>query len=69
MMHFFSLVIQKLPLGGIGNSGMGQYHGVESFNTFSHKKSIVSKPNWLDIPVRYAPYKGKFKLVKRLLEL
>jgi aldehyde dehydrogenase (NAD+) len=59
----------KLPLGGIGNSGMGQYHGTESFNTFSHKKSIVAKPNWLDIPVRYAPYKGKFKLVKRLLEI
>lgn len=57
----------KLPFGGVGNSGMGAYHGRQSFETFSHQRSVVRKPTWLDIPLRYAPYLGKLGLVKRLL--
>ncbi|NCP06805.1 MAG: aldehyde dehydrogenase, partial [Flavobacteriales bacterium] len=54
----------KLPFGGVGNSGHGAYHGKHTFYTFSHKKPIVKKGTWLDLPLRYAPYKGKTKLIK-----
>lgn len=57
---------ENIPFGGVGNSGIGQYHGRESFDAFSHKKSIVVTPTWLDLPFRYMPYK-MFGLVKRLL--
>ncbi|MFP8489685.1 aldehyde dehydrogenase [Gracilimonas sp. Q87] len=59
---------RHLPFGGVGNSGMGVYHGKSSFDTFSHTKSIMRKPTWLDIPFRYAPYKGKLKWIKRILK-
>lgn len=58
---------RNLPFGGVGNSGMGKYHGKSSFDTFSHTKSIMKKPTWLDIPFRYAPYKGKLKWIKKIL--
>jgi aldehyde dehydrogenase (NAD+) len=54
----------RLPFGGVGLSGVGAYHGKQSFDTFSHKKGITERYNWLDIPVRYAPYHGKLKLLK-----
>ena len=57
---------ENLPFGGIGNSGMGHYHGKESFNAFSHKRAIVITPTWLDLPFRYMPYK-MFNLVKKVL--
>lgn len=57
-----------LPFGGVGNSGFGSYHGNKSFKTFSHQKSILKKPFWLDIPVRYPPYKGKLKWLRRFLK-
>ncbi|MCX6281209.1 MAG: aldehyde dehydrogenase [Bacteroidetes bacterium] len=57
----------NLPFGGVGNSGMGQYHGQFSFDTFSHHRSVLSKSTRVDIPVRYPPYKGKFRLLKMLL--
>ena len=57
-----------LPFGGVGSSGTGAYHGKHTFDTFSHQKAIVKKGNWLDIPVRYAPYKGKTKLIKLFLK-
>lgn len=63
LIHF---VNDRLPFGGVGNSGMGAYHGKHTFDTFSHKKSIVKKATWLDIPLRYAPYKNKIKWLKRL---
>lgn len=56
----------ELPFGGIGNSGFGGYHGKTSFDTFTHPKSIMKKSNWLDIPLRYPPYKGKLKWLKKL---
>jgi aldehyde dehydrogenase (NAD+) len=58
---------KRLPFGGVGHSGMGSYHGKRSFDTFSHKKSILKKANWLDIPLRYAPYKNKLELLKKIL--
>lgn len=56
----------ELPFGGIGDSGFGSYHGKQSFDTFSHQKSIMKKSNWLDIPLRYPPYDGKLKWLKKL---
>ncbi|MGB3207468.1 MAG: aldehyde dehydrogenase [Crinalium sp.] len=60
--------VPDLPFGGVGASGMGSYHGKASFNTFSHKKSILNKSFLVDLKVRYAPYKEKLKLVKQLMK-
>ncbi|WP_054850883.1 aldehyde dehydrogenase [Olleya sp. ITB9] len=65
IVHFAN---HRLPFGGVGNSGIGAYHGQYTFDTFSHKKGIVKKANWLDIPVRYAPYKGKLNTVRKVLK-
>ena len=54
------------PFGGVGNSGMGSYHGEESFRTFSHRKTIVSTTTRWDVPFRYMPYR-LFSLIKRLM--
>jgi len=64
VIHFSN---NRLPFGGVGNSGIGAYHGKMSFETFSHKKGIVKKGTWLDLPMRYAPYKNKIKTLKKLL--
>lgn len=64
MVHFSN---KRLPFGGVGHSGIGAYHGIMSFDTFSHKKSILKKSNLLDLPFRYAPYKGKLSTIKKLL--
>ncbi|GGD06414.1 aldehyde dehydrogenase [Hyunsoonleella pacifica] len=58
----------KLPFGGIGASGMGNYHGKNGFDTFSHEKSIMKRGTWLDLPLRYAPYKGKTNLLKKVFK-
>ena len=57
---------EKIPFGGVGNSGMGRYHDKESFDAFSHTRSIVATGTWIDLPFRYMPYK-LFSLVKKLL--
>ena len=57
---------ENAPFGGVGNSGMGRYHGRESFEAFSHTRSIVTTSRWLDLPFRYMPYK-MFDLVKKML--
>jgi aldehyde dehydrogenase (NAD+) len=57
----------QLPFGGVGESGMGSYHGETGFLTFSHLRSVLRRPFWLDIPLRYPPYGGKLPWVKRLL--
>ena len=57
---------ENVPFGGVGNSGMGRYHGKESFDTFSHTRSIVATGNWIDLPFRYMPY-NMFGLVKKIL--
>jgi aldehyde dehydrogenase (NAD+) len=64
MIHFAN---KRLPFGGVGYSGMGAYHGKLGFDTFSHKKSIVKKPNWGDNNLRFAPYKNKLKYLKKIL--
>ena len=65
VIHFAN---HRLPFGGTGNSGIGAYHGKLSFDTFSHQKAIVKKANWLDLPVRYAPYTGKLKKIRKILK-
>ena len=60
------IVNHDMPFGGVGNSGMGTYHGKESFMTFSHRRSVVSTSTFIDMPFRYMPYK-LFKLVKKLV--
>lgn len=66
MIHFGN---SKLPFGGVGESGYGAYRGKHGFETFSHKKSIVIKSNLIDVPIRYAPYKGKLKILKKMFKL
>lgn len=53
------LASSRLPFGGVGNSGMGMYHGRYGFEAFSHSKSIVDKKNWIDLPMRYQRYNRK----------
>lgn len=65
VVHFSN---KRLPFGGVGHSGMGAYHGKRSFDTFSHHKAVVKKGNWLDLPMRYAPYKDKLASIKRILD-
>ena len=54
------LATSAMGFGGVGESGMGSYHGKDGFDAFSHYKSIVDKKTWLDLPMRYQPYKSKF---------
>ncbi len=56
----------RIPFGGVGNSGMGNYHGERSFLAFTHERSVMDTPTWTDLPFRYMPYRF-FNLVKRLL--
>ena len=60
------IVNHQTPFGGVGNSGMGSYHGKESFLAFSHRRSVVNTPTWVDMPFRYMPYK-LFALIKKLV--
>lgn len=61
------LATSEMGFGGVGESGMGAYHGREGFDAFSHRKSIVDKKTWMDLPMRYQPYQKK--LYGRLLHL
>ena len=64
------LATPYLGFGGVGNSGMGSYHGKKSFDIFTHEKSIIKKSDKIDIPVRYMPYnKAKEQLMKFFLKL
>jgi aldehyde dehydrogenase (NAD+) len=65
MMHF---VNDELPFGGVGNSGMGSYHGEAGFNCFSHFKGVIRKPTWFELPLKYYPFKKwKFAMLKRVM--
>jgi aldehyde dehydrogenase (NAD+) len=58
----------NLPFGGVGTSGMGAYHGKDGFDTFTHRKSIMHTPTWIDTPLWYAPRKSWYlNILKRLL--
>lgn len=62
------LATPHMGFGGVGNSGMGSYHGKLSFDTFSHHKSILKKANWIDLPIRYQPEtEGKEKLLRKFM--
>lgn len=65
VIHFAN---KRLPFGGVGHSGIGAYHGKLSFQLFSHQKGIVKRANWLDIPLKYAPYQGKLQSLKKMLK-
>ena len=60
------LATSEMGFGGVGNSGMGSYHGRKSFDTFSHEKSLLKKYCWLDLPMRYQPYK---KIYNKMIHL
>ncbi len=63
------LTNSKLPFGGVGLSGIGSYHGKAGFDTFTHYKSILDKPFWLEPDIKYAPYTAKkMKLIKWFFE-
>ena len=63
------LATSKMPFGGVGESGMGSYHGRRGFETFTHEKSILKKSGKIDVKVRYAPYKDKkINLLKRFCQ-
>ena len=62
------LINPNLPFGGVGNSGIGAYHGEYSFKTFSHEKSILKKKNKPNFTMIYPPYKGKLYLVKKIFK-
>lgn len=55
-----------LPFGGVGNSGMGNYHGIYGFRTFSHQRAIVCTTTWFNLGIKFAPYKSKIKLLKKV---
>jgi len=63
LMH---MVNHHLPFGGVGNSGMGTYHGKNSFLAFSNARAILNTPTWIDLKFKYAPFKS-FGLLKRIL--
>lgn len=63
------IATSRMPFGGVGASGMGGYHGKYGFETFSHRKSILDKKTWLDLPMRYQPYtKWNEKLIRMFLK-
>lgn len=60
------LATSQMGFGGVGASGMGAYHGKAGFETFSHRKSIVDKKTWIDLPMRYQPYRPVYEKLLRL---
>lgn len=64
------LATSEMGFGGVGESGMGSYHGEAGFRAFSHEKAIVDKKTWMDLPIRYQPYKSPFyrKLIGKFLK-
>ncbi|MBQ8492967.1 MAG: aldehyde dehydrogenase [Alistipes sp.] len=57
---------ENMPFGGVGNSGMGRYHGRDSLYSFSHRRALLNTTTWIDLPFRYMPYKW-FRYIKKLL--
>lgn len=60
------IVGHDVPFGGVGHSGMGAYHGKDSFLAFSHRRTVINTPTWIDMPFRYMPYRW-WKWIKRLV--
>lgn len=64
LVHFMS---PEMPFGGVGNSGIGSYHGKFSFLNFSRRKPVLKTAQWFDPSMKYPPFKGKLRLFKRLI--
>ena len=64
------LATSDMGFGGVGESGMGSYHGEAGFRAFSHEKAVVDKKTWMDLPIRYQPYESRFYryLVRKFLK-
>jgi aldehyde dehydrogenase (NAD+) len=60
------IVNHNLPFGGVGNSGMGKYHGKESFLAFSNNRAVVTSPTWIDLPFKYVPFKF-YKWIEKIV--
>lgn len=60
------IVNTHMPFGGVGNSGMGRYHRRETFEAFSHRRSVLVTPTWIDVPFRYMPYR-LFKFIRHIV--
>ena len=64
----FHIGNHHIPFGGVGESGMGAYHGFDGFECFSHKKGVLKTPTCIDIPLTYAPYGNKIKILRKLFK-
>ncbi|WP_299701584.1 aldehyde dehydrogenase [uncultured Pontibacter sp.] len=62
------LINPNLPFGGVGESGVGSYHGQSSFELFSNQKSVVHRGTWIDLPLRYPPYGNRLAYIKKLFK-
>ncbi len=58
----------NLPFGGVGNSGIGSYHGKASFDTFTHKRSVMERGTFIEFNIRFAPYKNKINILKKIMK-
>ncbi|MBX9137111.1 MULTISPECIES: aldehyde dehydrogenase family protein [unclassified Clostridium] len=58
----------NLPFGGVGNSGVGNYHGKASFDTFTHKRSVMKRGTFVEFNIRFAPYKEKINILKKIMK-
>ena len=64
----FHVANHYLPFGGVGESGMGAYHGFHGFECFSHKKGVLKSATWVDVPLTYAPYGNKIKWLRKIMK-
>jgi aldehyde dehydrogenase (NAD+) len=64
LVHFSN---PNLPFGGLGNSGIGCYHGKYSFELFTRPKAVLKSPAWFDPSLKYPSFEGKLKIIKRIL--
>jgi aldehyde dehydrogenase (NAD+) len=64
----FHIANPYLPFGGVGESGIGAYHGFHGFECFSHKKGVLKSATWIDIPLTYAPYGKKIKFLRKIMK-
>lgn len=64
----FHAANHHIPFGGVGESGMGGYHGFDGFECFSHKKGVLKTATWIEIPLTYAPYGDKIKFLRKIMK-
>lgn len=64
----FHAANHHIPFGGVGESGMGSYHGFDGFECFSHKKGVLKAATWIEIPLTYAPYGKKINILRKIMK-